>query len=324
LAPLRSITSLRRYVGSSDDWRQAVWNRWLVSYLTPRPEDAEGGGQAAEPRSSAALDAASVVECPPPPSAQRPAGVSVSGPLDADRAESRPPSARARLEALSQQMCSLEEGLDAVCQRLNTRELSERRSSKRMMELLERVAEAAERQSEALERCITSLERVERRLGLFERWVRPPSAEGFPPAPLSSDIVGLGVGSGVGSGGACGWSADTLPPSQRPSISGSLGDMSVATLLSMFELEKRTGWLAIDGDTDRVRFELLDGSVVRGCVNDRFDDPLDVLRTALNWRVGTFSFCHGPVFPGERTSRSVGAMLLEASHQNDEALRMHG
>src|SRR5690606_12247441 len=126
---------------------------------------------------------------------------------------------------------------------------------------------------------------VERRLARLDRWVRPSGVESVPPPP-ATDPSGMNTGgingAGAGSGGInvtginaaainavgnlrFGVTEEVSPPSQRvPSMSGSLGDMSVGTLLSMFELEKRTGWLTIHGDRDNVRFELLDGAVANG------------------------------------------------------------
>ena len=398
MAPLRSLNSLRRYVGTADDWRQAVWNRWLISYLMPRdegdeaasargagaprdrapagadgpraatetmpseepksaerlragerPEEAARGAdevasdpvssfrdvreslRAASPLGASSQHPSSQEALPLGASSQHPAspgGVGTCGaarlPDEVGAVERRQLAARARLEALSEQMFSVEEGLDALGQRLQIREVTERRSTQRMMELIERVVEAAERQSEALERSIATLERVERRLARLDRWVRPSGVESVPPPPVPSTVTPMN-----GHGGhpevrvALGDEPPPVAP-RVPSMNGSLSDMSVATLLSMFELERRTGWLIVEGERERVRFELLDGAVVRGRIGDRAEDPLEVLRAAIGWRVGTFSFCPVAVVAGPYPARSVGAMLLEASHQNDEAVRIVG
>lgn len=299
-----------------------------------RPEEAARGADevASDPVSSfrdvrESLRAASPLGA----SSQHPAspgGVGTCGaarlPDEVGAVERRQLAARARLEALSEQMFSVEEGLDALGQRLQIREVTERRSTQRMMELIERVVEAAERQSEALERSIATLERVERRLARLDRWVRPSGVESVPPPPVPSTVTPMN-----GHGGhpevrvALGDEPPPVAP-RVPSMNGSLSDMSVATLLSMFELERRTGWLIVEGERERVRFELLDGAVVRGRIGDRAEDPLEVLRAAIGWRVGTFSFCPVAVVAGPYPARSVGAMLLEASHQNDEAVRIVG
>lgn len=334
--PLRSFSSLRRYVGSGDDWRQAVWNRWLVSYLTPR-EGEEGPDTEQQPANhdTASTEASSGVEeasadapapgdenVGQPQSAQEPAARRrPTDPPESAGVEQRQLAARARLDMLGRQLCGIEDVLDALAQRIQARELAERRTNQRMVELIERVVDAAERQSEALERSIATLERVERRLTRVDRWVRPSGMESIPPGPLAPFASGFSESIGIQNG----VHTETSPASQRvPSMSGSLGDMSVATLLSMLELERRTGCLSIDGETDHVRFELLDGAVVGGAVSDRQEDPLEVLRTALCWRTGSFSFSHGPVMAGAYPPRSVGALLLEATHQNDEAVRISG
>lgn len=330
MAPLRSFTSLRRYVGSGDDWRQAVWNRWLVSYLTPRTEegrseegadrpdakDAASGFPSDGPRASAHENAAREKSAEPEQPV-REGGVPFEGPPSpaaepASTMVHRQTAARARLDALSEQLYAVEETLDALRQRLHGRDVAERRSTQRMMELVERMVETVERQSEVLERSIATLERVERRLARVDRWVRPAGIESIPP-PSASGIVALGGGA------AASPSDDGL---RAPSMSGSLGDMSVATLLSMFELEKRTGWLVIEGEQDQVRFDLLEGSVVSASFNDRVGDPVEVLRLALSWRAGSFSFRHVTVLSGNAAARGVGELLLEASRQNDEAVRV--
>lgn len=345
MAPLRSLHSLRRYVGSGEDWRQAVWNRWLVSYLTPKSEgpteekaddkgadaprstaeaerstvEAERSGAEEEPNGARRQTSARAADTP------RESAVPDSEPRVRERTlpldgavEQRQLAARARLDALSQQLFAVEEGLDALGQRLRVGEITERRATQRMMELIERVVETAERQSEALERSLATLERVERRLARLDRWVRPTGVESVPPPEAGSGVVGLGSPSVRVQVGE-------EPLSQRiPSMSGSLSDLSVATLLSMFELEKRTGWLSIESERGRVRFDLLQGSVVGARIGDRSEDPLDVLRTAIGWRLGTFSFSPVAVVASDFPARSVGALLLEASHQNDEAVRSVG
>lgn len=324
MAPLRSFHSLRRYVGSGEGWRKAVWNRWLVSYLTPPEDEAapdaaegvarpDGASEEAAPssseRGSGAVSQRKSEAPPPEPPSQA---------WETGAVEHRQMAARARLSSISQQMFSVETALDSLSDRLSVRELNERRANQRMLELIERVAETADRQSEALERTLATLDRVERRLAQVDRWVRPSDVETIPPPPNPSSVIGLGAlrrrASVQGSG----------PVRQTPSTSGSLGDMSLATVLSMLELERRTGFLTIDGDQERVRFDLLNGSVAGGFVNDQPEDPLEVLRMALGWRTGTFSFYNGQVVPSGYPTRSVGALLLEASQQNDEAIREIG
>jgi hypothetical protein len=106
------------------------------------------------------------------------------------------------------------------------------------------------------------------------------------------------------------------------SLSGSIAELSLATILGMFELERRTGSLQVRGDDGAVvRFELADGVLVGSYANEADVDAVEALRRALQWTQGRFWFRAGAVPANTGVAQSVGSLLLEATRRNDEAIR---
>jgi len=106
------------------------------------------------------------------------------------------------------------------------------------------------------------------------------------------------------------------------SIRGSIGDMSLSTVLAMLEIERRSGRLKVQGeDGSLVAFELEDGSVVGSRVSENDVDPVESLRGVLGWKNGRFWFRQNPSESQISAPRSVNSLLLEATRQMDEAIR---
>ncbi len=249
-----------------------------------------------------------------------------------DRRNERRADVRARFDALSERLQGLEDALDVIARRLSHRSRRERRTDRRTAELVESIAESVDAQAIALENLGSTLERIERRLDRIERpspreeserrESRAPKARNSEPPrsvhpPRLDDTGDFSLGrEGV---------EDDEASISGSSIRGSIGDMSLSTVLAMLEIERRSGRLKVQGeDGALVAFELEEGSVVASRVSENDVDPVESLREVLGWKNGRFWFRQNPSESQISPPRSVNSLLLEATRQMDEAVRVVG
>ncbi|MFZ5894224.1 MAG: response regulator [Myxococcota bacterium] len=120
--------------------------------------------------------------------------------------------------------------------------------------------------------------------------------------------------------------AATHPPSEAPPSSvgatvlqGDLAEMSISTVLTLLELERRTGRLRARKDSGRTALlELVDGAFVSAELNDVAAEPTLALRTILSWTAGSFSFRSKPI-QSLAPRQNLSGLLLEAMRLDDEA-----
>lgn len=119
----------------------------------------------------------------------------------------------------------------------------------------------------------------------------------------------------------------SLPPAgvKGSAIEGDLGQMSIATVLTVLEMERRTGTFEVISKKRRAQLDIVSGHVIEGTVGGTRVAALTALRTMLAWNVGRFSFvpstapaAHAPHGGGNLT---LGAFLIEAMRLQDEAAR---
>jgi DNA-binding response OmpR family regulator len=114
----------------------------------------------------------------------------------------------------------------------------------------------------------------------------------------------------------------SIPPSSTANaIEGDLGQMSIATVLTVLEMERRTGVFEVVSKKRRAQLEMARGGVIEGAIGGTKVSALTALRTMLTWTVGRFSF--KPTAPREvpQSHKSLGAFLIEALRLEDEAAR---
>jgi len=114
------------------------------------------------------------------------------------------------------------------------------------------------------------------------------------------------------------------PPSSRGSaFQGDVALISLSTVLTLLELERRTGHLKVTVEDGRVaRIELVEGTLVSASMNADVWEPTDLLREVLRWKKGKFVFKAALVEPKAALNRqSVGGLLLEAMRLEDESRR---
>lgn len=107
-------------------------------------------------------------------------------------------------------------------------------------------------------------------------------------------------------------------------FSGDVAQMSVATVLTLLELERRSGWLKVRGEGGRVALlELTDGKFASGSLDDKPWNSTELLREVLRWKKGSFSFrgSQGGSASDSGEQQKIGGLLLEAMRLEDESRR---
>jgi two-component system OmpR family response regulator len=117
----------------------------------------------------------------------------------------------------------------------------------------------------------------------------------------------------------------SLPPGavNATAIEGDLGQMSIATVLTVLEMERRTGTFEVISKKRRAYLDIIGGNVIEGTVGGTKVSALAALRTMLAWHVGRFSFVPGAAreMPEAGGHKTLGAFLIEALRLEDEAAR---
>jgi two-component system OmpR family response regulator len=102
-------------------------------------------------------------------------------------------------------------------------------------------------------------------------------------------------------------------------IEGDLRQMSIATVLSVLGMERRTGVFEVVSKKRRAQVEISGGYVVHGTIGGTRVNALAAVRVMLGWNVGRFSFTPLPPYDLPPSLRSVQALLLDAAKAEDEA-----
>ncbi|UQA62358.1 response regulator [Polyangium aurulentum] len=116
----------------------------------------------------------------------------------------------------------------------------------------------------------------------------------------------------------------SVPPSaatETTAIQGDLSQMSIATVLTVLELERRTGVVEVTSKKRKAQLEVAMGFILNGSIGGTPADAITILRTMLGWKVGRFSFTPQPERPPTGNAQGIGQLLLEAVRLEDEAVR---
>ncbi len=101
-------------------------------------------------------------------------------------------------------------------------------------------------------------------------------------------------------------------------IEGDMRQMSVATVLSVLGMERRTGVFEVVSKKRRAQIEIAAGYVVHGTIGGTRVAALSAMRLMLTWKVGRFSFMSLPPCDPPESLRTVQALLLDAAKAEDE------
>jgi DNA-binding response OmpR family regulator len=110
------------------------------------------------------------------------------------------------------------------------------------------------------------------------------------------------------------------PPGDT-AIEGDLSQMSIATVLTVLEMERRSGIFEVVSKKRRASLEIVHGHVIQGMMGGTKISALAAMRTIIAWNVGRFSF-RATVTPSlSPIQKSLGALLIEAMRLEDESAR---
>lgn len=105
-------------------------------------------------------------------------------------------------------------------------------------------------------------------------------------------------------------------------FSGDVAQMSVATVLTLLELERRSGHLKVSADNGKVALLTLgEGTLVSATLEGKASDPATALRETLRWKKGHFSFRNADLAAQTGPRQTIGGLLIEAMRLEDEARR---
>ena len=99
---------------------------------------------------------------------------------------------------------------------------------------------------------------------------------------------------------------------ESASFRGDLQHMPVASLLTLLELERKSGNVSVQSDKRSAKLDLADGHVATGSLDGVSCDPVAILREALEWTEGRITFrATAPVARPPR-ARSIRILIAEA------------
>ena len=105
-------------------------------------------------------------------------------------------------------------------------------------------------------------------------------------------------------------------------FTGDIAQMSVATVLTLIELERRSGHLQVRSESGRTAvLELNEGTLANATLEGKDEEPAAVLRETLRWKQGRFTFRSAEVAPITGSRQTIGGLLIEAMRLEDEARR---
>ena len=104
----------------------------------------------------------------------------------------------------------------------------------------------------------------------------------------------------------------------NPGLRGNIEDISLGTLLSLFEFERKSGMLLLVRETEVARLFVRDGRVLKVEAEPGAAAPKHKLLRLLDWRVGHFEFSPCVVNGHDEIMTSVTSLLLEHARRRDE------
>jgi len=110
------------------------------------------------------------------------------------------------------------------------------------------------------------------------------------------------------------------PAENKASLLGTLGPISIATLLALLEFERKSGILVVLRDSHAARLFIAEGRVVKveGPSSDETGSPLDRIMRVLGWSEGNFEFTACEVIGANEVNVETTRLLLEHARIQDE------
>jgi DNA-binding response OmpR family regulator len=118
------------------------------------------------------------------------------------------------------------------------------------------------------------------------------------------------------------WARASQHETERVVLRGTLVELGLPSLLTMFEQERKSGQLALTRDQVVAWIDFVDGKIVRARSTEIDADSRTVLMTVLDWQAGYFELVAGsPAVAPPELDATVTHLLLEHARLRDEAMR---
>jgi len=112
---------------------------------------------------------------------------------------------------------------------------------------------------------------------------------------------------------------DPMPGGSRKGLSGALSEVEITSLLGFFELERSSGVLALQHESEKAFIFVREGTVVDVDNESAGEESaLDSIVSLLRWPDGTFEFNFQSVDREDALGMSTTSLLMECARRNDE------
>jgi DNA-binding response OmpR family regulator len=118
------------------------------------------------------------------------------------------------------------------------------------------------------------------------------------------------------------WARASQRDTARVILRGTLAELGLPSLLTMFEQEKKSGQLSLTRDQLVAWIDFVDGKIVRARSTEIDADSRTVLMNVLDWQAGYFELTTGtPATPAVELPGTVTHLLLAHAQLRDEQAR---
>jgi len=118
------------------------------------------------------------------------------------------------------------------------------------------------------------------------------------------------------------WARASRRDPERIVLRGTLAELGLPSLLTMFEHERKSGQLALTRDQVVAWLDFVDGKVVRARSTEIAADSHTVVMNVLDWQAGYFELSAGsPAVAMPDLDATATQLLLEHARRRDEATR---
>ncbi|HZJ66695.1 MAG TPA: response regulator [Kofleriaceae bacterium] len=118
------------------------------------------------------------------------------------------------------------------------------------------------------------------------------------------------------------WARASQREAGRVVLRGALAELGLPSLLTMFELERKSGQLAVTRDQLVAWIDFVDGKIVRARSTEIDAESRTVMMNVLDWQAGYFELSTGNAAPTVADlDTTVTQLLLEHARLRDEAAR---
>ena len=101
-------------------------------------------------------------------------------------------------------------------------------------------------------------------------------------------------------------------------FAGDLAHISISAMLTILEMERRSGVFDVRSEGRRVQLEIVAGRMTAGIAHEQPVGPLETLRVVLRWTSGYFAFRTIPLRAPPPDAPTITALLGEALRMQDE------